>query len=304
VDIQQKQYDEITYKGIRWLLLFVFYLQFLIPVLLELKWDKYTDVPVPEFLLVMSIQLFAVFVPCVVFIYLNNASVKESFKLKNITLLQGVMCAFIGITAQSVASILNVPALIFIKSKTGQFPSSTVPAPQNVGQLLLFLITVAMVPAIFEELLMRGIVLTATQNKGYRASLFIGGLYFALLHNQIESIAGHFFLGVLLCYIVWMTQSVFGGIIAHFCFNSSGMLLHYLTTVKGTAIPWLVSNGFYMGITIASAVLFFLFLGTINRKRVKRNKSQRLKLQLIFSVINFPVMLIVLGYIMFQLVRY
>jgi len=151
---------------------------------------------------------------------------------------------------------------------------------------------------------MRGIVLTTTQGKGYRASLFIGGLYFALLHNQIENIAGHFFIGVVLCYVVWMTQSILGGIITHFSFNSVGVLLAYLTNTKAENIPWLASDGFYLGVTIASFILFFLFIGTINRKRIKRGKSRHLARQLLFSIFNFPIILILLGYIMFQLARY
>ncbi len=180
----------------------------------------------------------------------------------------------------------------------------TIPAPENINRLLFLLVTAALLPAIFEELLMRGILLTATMGNGYRASLFIGGLYFALLHNQVESLAGHFFLGAVLCYIVWMTQSIFGGVIAHFCFNSFGLLLHYLTAVKSADAPILGSNGFYLGVMALSFVLFFLFIGTISRKRVKRNKSKHLIRQMILSVISFPIALIVIGYIMFQFVRF
>lgn len=121
MNITEKQYNEITFKGAKWLLLFVFYLQFLIPVFLESKWVKYTDRPLPEILIIISIQLFAVFVPCLLFIYLNSASVEKSFKLYSISVPHGVMCALIGLTAQSVASVLNIPVLFFIKNKTGIF---------------------------------------------------------------------------------------------------------------------------------------------------------------------------------------
>jgi len=303
VNVTEKRYNDITFRGARWLLLFVFYLQFLIPVLLKTKWSKYTQAPLPEFLTILSIQLFAVFVPCLVFIYLNNADFEKSFKLNTVTVPQGVMCALIGGSAQSVASALNIPILMIIRHKTGQLPDVTTAVPENMRQLLVFLVLIALIPAIFEEVLMRGIVLTTTQQKGYRASLLIGGLYFALLHNQIESIMGHFFLGFVLCYIVWMTESVLGGIIAHFSFNSSGILLNYLTKVKAIGKPWLGSDAFYLMITILSFILFFLLFGTINRKRVRRNRSHKLMRQIIFSVLNLPIILIVLGYIMFQLVR-
>lgn len=298
----ERQYNKITLKGARWLLLFVFYLQFLIPVLLEAKWSKYMQEPVPDYLVMLVIQLFAVFVPSIVFIYLNGANYGETLKLSRLTLPQGIMCAILGITAQSLASVLNVPVLFYIQQKSGMLPGAAVTAPVNITQLLWGFLFVALLPAIFEELLMRGIVLSATQENGYRASLIIGGLYFALIHNQAESIVGHFFLGFLLCYIVWMTQSIWGGVIAHFSFNAFGMTLDYI--IKTKSEHWLGADFFHHTVTVVSIILFFLFWGTINRKRIRRYKSRHLVRQLIFSVFNFPMILVVLGYIMFQLIRY
>lgn len=298
------QYNSITFRGVRWLLLFVFYLQFLVPLVLESKWYKLTDFPMPDYAAMIAIQLFAVAVPCIVFLYLNTANPYESLKLKGISISHGIMCGLIGITAQSVASLLNIPMLMYISSKTGGLPQTAVSTPLDSSQLVTGLIVVALLPALFEEFLMRGIVLTSTQTKGYRSSLIISGLYFALLHNQIENFAGHFFLGFLLCYIVWMTQSVAGGIIAHFSFNAFGMVLDYVTNSKGSENLILGSEVFYWGVTIVSVLLFFLFIGTINRRRLRRNKSHKLIRQLIFSILNLPIILVVLGYILFQFVRY
>lgn len=300
----QQQYNSITLRGVRWLLLFVFYLQFLVPLVLEEKWNKLTQLPMPEYAPMIAIQLFAVFAPCIVFLYLNSANTTETLKLRGISISHGVMCSIIGMTAQSVASVLNIPMLMYISSKTGELPKMAVNTPLDANQLLIGLFVVALIPALFEELLMRGILLTATQSNGYRASLIIGGLYFALLHNQIENFAGLFFLGFLLCYIVWMTQSVFGGIIAHFSFNAFGMVLDYAIKTRGSHNLLLGSEVFHWGVTVVSIILFFMFIGTINRKRLRRNKSHKLIRQLIFSILNLPIILIIFGYILFQFVRF
>ena len=101
-----------------------------------------------------------------------------------------------------------------------------------------------------------------------------------------------------------MTQSVAGGIIAHFSFNAFGMVLDYVTNSKGSENLILGSEVFYWGVTVVSVLLFFLFIGTINRRRLRRNKSHKLIRQLIFSILNLPIILVVLGYILFQFVRY
>ncbi|OQB14593.1 MAG: CAAX amino terminal protease self- immunity [Firmicutes bacterium ADurb.Bin193] len=300
----ETQYNKITLRGARWLLLFVFYLHFLVSEFVKYGWQRIFISPLPEFVSMIAIQIFAVALPCAVFLYLNTANPTKTLKLNPITRGRAVMCVFIGITAQSVASVLNIPMLLFIEEKIGKYPIPIVDTPKNIAGLLVGLLVVAFLPAVFEELLMRGIVLSATEDKGYRASLIMGGLYFALLHNRVEYIAGHFFLGFLLCYIVWMTESIFGGMIAHFAFNAWGMLLYYLITEKSAQYEWLGSGFFHWGVTLFSVLLFFFFVGTIHRRRVRKNKSHRLFLQLVFSVLNFPVIVIVLGYILFQFIRF
>ncbi|MDR0406209.1 MAG: CPBP family intramembrane metalloprotease [Clostridiales bacterium] len=294
----------VTFRGVKWLLLFVFYLQFLVPVFLEWCWSKVSAQPLPEEVYMIAVQLFAVALPCAVFLYLYSAKPPETLGLRKITAEQGVVCVLLGAAAQPLASLLNIPALLYIGAKTGGLPEAAVGTPQNAAQLAIALAVVALLPAIFEELLMRGIVLTATRNNGYRASLLIGGLYFALLHNQAENIAGHLFLGILLCYLVWMTRSVFAGMLAHFSFNAFGMLLDYAVSVKSSAYPFLGGGVFQWSVTAVCAVLFFLLSGTVHRKRIKRNRSRALPLQMIRSLANFPVLLMIGGYILFQYVRY
>jgi membrane protease YdiL (CAAX protease family) len=298
------RFGRVTFRGVRWLLLFVFFLQFLIPYILEIKWPTLFGTDLPETVSILSIQVFAVAIPCIVFLYLNSADYKETLKLKPLNLGRAIMCALIGMTAQSVASVLNIPMLVFVLSRHGSLPELVMDTPQSLWQLLWGALFVAFIPSVFEELLMRGIVLTATQSKGYRASLLIGGLYFALLHNQYESIVGHFFLGFVLCYVVWMTESVVGGIIAHFFFNLSGMVYGYWVNVVSKTSPCVGTEWFHWTVTGVCILLFFLFFGTINRKRVRRNKSRRIALQILGSVFNLPVILIVLGYILFQVARY
>ena len=297
-------YNSVTVRGIRWLLLFVFFLKFLVPTLLEMKWESFFGTPFPDYISILSIQILAVAIPGVVFLYLSTANFKETLKLKPLNFGRGLMCFLIGLTAQSLASVLNVPMLMYVAAKHGELPALAMGTPQTYGELLWGIVFIAFIPAIFEELLMRGIVLSGTQPKGYRASLIIGGLYFALLHNQYENIAGHFFLGFLLCYIVWMTESVYGGIIAHFAFNLSGMLHSFWVNAVADSMPWAASERFHIIITVVSVLLFFLFLGTINRKRVKRNRSAMLWWQIIRAVLNLPVIIIILGYLLFQAVKY
>jgi len=206
----------ISFGGVKWLMLFVFYLQFLVPELIIANWSFVSATEPPKFFLIAMIQLFAVALPCVVYLFLNSAKPNDVFKLNKISKTATFVFVLIGISAQSIASLLNVPVLMLINNKLGIIPTVSVGTPDSPFGLAIGIFVIALMPAIFEECLMRGIVLTATEHIGYRASLFIGGLFFALMHNRIEGFVGIFFLGVVLCYVVWMTGSIFAGMIVHF----------------------------------------------------------------------------------------
>ena len=87
------------------------------------------------------------------------------------------------------------------------------------GQPLVVLIPVlALIPAVGEELICRGILLRSIR----RPVLAIGAsaLAFAALHMDPVHIAGVFPLGVLLAWLGWRTGSIFVPIAAHFANNA------------------------------------------------------------------------------------
>ena len=293
----------ISFGSVKWLLLFVFYLQFLVPELIIDNWSLVSASEPPNYFLIAMIQLFAVALPCAVYMFLNSAKPTDVFKLNKISKTASFVFVLIGISAQSIASLLNIPALMLINSKLGMVPTVSVGTPDSPCGLAIGIFVIALMPAIFEECLMRGIVLTATEHIGYRASLFIGGLFFALLHNRIDGFLGIFFLGVVLCYVVWMTGSIFAGMIVHFSFNAFGMILDYIINSQGLAHPWLSGVIFQSSIILISIIIFSALIGTIKSKKVKRYKTQSLFKELFFAIFNLPMLLVIAGYIMFEYTR-
>jgi len=274
-----------------------------VPELIKANWSFVSAGEVPNYFLIAMVQLLAVALPCVVYMFLNSVKPRDAFKLNKNSKTASLVFVLIGISAQSIASLLNIPALMLINSKLGIVPTVSVGTPDSPSGLAIGIFVVALLPAIFEELLMRGIVLTSTERIGYRASLFIGGLFFALLHNSIEGFLGIFFLGIVLCYVVWMTGSIFAGMIVHFSFNTFGMVLDYIINSQGLAHPWLSGVIFQSSIILISIVVFSILIGTIKSKKVKRNKTRSLFKELFFAIFNLPMLLVVAGYIMFEYTR-
>lgn len=85
--------------------------------------------------------------------------------------------------------------------------------------LVLDIISTAIVPAISEELLFRGLILAALLPYGKKTAVFGSAIMFAIMHQNFAQLIYTFGMGIILAVIVVETKSIWGGIILHFLNN-------------------------------------------------------------------------------------
>lgn len=139
--------------------------------------------------------------------------------------------------------------------------------------LPLVLLSFAILPAVCEEFCFRGYLYRALQPKldGWR-NVFVTGLIFGLFHLvavdtlAIERLAPTTFLGCILGWIRWRTNSLLPGILLHVCHNGLLALLFYYEkqlstqgwgTVPETHLPamWLLSAAAVVGVGLSLIAL-------------------------------------------------
>ncbi len=97
-------------------------------------------------------------------------------------------------------------------------------------ELLLNLLIIALVPAVGEELLFRGVfqkVLSSTL-KNEHVAIWVTAFFFSVMHMQFEGFIPRFLLGAILGYLFSWSRSLWVPIAAHFFFNGIQVLLKYL----------------------------------------------------------------------------
>lgn len=90
------------------------------------------------------------------------------------------------------------------------------------GQLstAFLLVTIALTPAVFEEVLFRGYLLRQAERRmGSRAAIVAVGVAFGLYHLSLAQALPLSVLGVYLCFAVWATGSVWTGVLVHLLNN-------------------------------------------------------------------------------------
>ncbi|MCL2751707.1 MAG: CPBP family intramembrane metalloprotease [Firmicutes bacterium] len=154
---------------------------------------------------------------------------------------------------------------IGFKSKEMSIPLRT------VGQMLFAVFAVAVLPAIFEELVFRGAVFHALKERGGAFAVVVSAAAFALFHGNPDQTVYQFLLGLMLGYAVLRTGSVYAGMIMHFCSNLLAILYEYF----GWKF-WVPSApGLFFGFAVVAAaaglVLIPLLIQLIARPERMRN---------------------------------
>ncbi len=100
----------------------------------------------------------------------------------------------------------------------------------HMGALLFNLLVVAIVPAIGEEVLFRGVVLKIFQEmtKNIHVAVIISAVLFSALHLQFYGFLPRMLLGILLGYLFVITQNMWVPILVHFVNNASSVVIFYL----------------------------------------------------------------------------
>lgn len=142
---------------------------------------------------------------------------KPRGKLSALFIPVGVMLCM---AASSVTGIL-VTLLSSVGVKLSQAEMST---PNTAVEIVLMFISTAVVPALMEELALRGIVLQSLRGYGTLFSMIASSAIFGIMHGNLIQAPFAFAVGMVLGFIVVKTDSIWLGIVIHFINNSVSVL--------------------------------------------------------------------------------
>lgn len=152
----------------------------------------------------------------------------------------------------------------------------------NVGYLILAILLMAVLPAVFEELIFRGIILNGLKGKLNDVyAILISAVMFAFAHGSIEQFVYQFALGVVIGWMVVRTGSLLSGMIVHFLNNAMVLIFSYASQQSGStelsynAWQWVLS----IALVLVACVLIYLiekFYFKHNNRNLCTNSEEQL----------------------------
>lgn len=256
-------------------------------------------------LLLLMTQFYCILFPALFYMIGNKINIKEAIRFNSPGLLPSILIVLISAPAFYAATALN-SIVIYVLQFVGQAPEDMgIPIPQNPSELFLSILVIAVAPSICEEILHRGILLRAYENRGTVKAIVISSIMFGVFHFDITNLFGPILLGLLFGYYVVRTNSIFAGVIAHFMNNFLATILQYLfkDLESDSSAYTLADLGYTLmfGVicTIFVVVLLLCFnLATKGRYNIRESRTS--VLNDVFSIVfHWPVAIVIVLYSIF-----
>ncbi len=177
---------------------------------------------------------------------------------------------FVSIAIGIAVFLVNIYVSTFFNSIIGLFgyksAETATAGTATVGRLFLDLFCTAVLPAICEETLHRGMLLAGNSCFGMTKTIVISGVLFGLLHLNIEQFFYASIIGVFLGYVCFVANSIYPCIIIHFMNNALSVIVSF-ASARGVnfisnIINFFLTNpviGFIMMLLVLTLLLIIIY---------------------------------------------
>lgn len=180
-------------------------------------------------------------------------------------------------------------------------------APESFAGRVIYAVSIAVVPALVEEFSLRGVIMQPLRRYGDWFAIFASSAVFAVLHGNLVQAPFAFIAGIGIGYAVCITNSVWTGVIIHFCNNfysvAVDFLLNDVTDENLLNMIWNFSQFALYAVCIILSVAFVIIRGRKKLNRVPAILSAGEKAKAFFINIPMIVAIIIMLVITAEYVR-
>ena len=222
--------------------------------------------------IVMGSQLFVLLVP-LIGSKIFGVKLRETFRIRSIRPVSLVFIFLIAFCSFPIISLLNVISMFFVENEVAGVAMDMYP-----HGLFLSMLVMAVMPAVGEEVLMRGVIYRSYQRKSPIFALFASAVIFGLIHMNFNQMPYAIFLGIIMVLLIEATDSILSSMFLHFLINGFSTMAGYFTAnivetqVQSTSSPWIVQIMPYVimsAIMVPALIFLMLALFRINGRKIK-----------------------------------
>ncbi len=176
---------------------------------------------IKDIFILSTISSIIVFTIPIIFYIKNNKqdNILSSLNLNKISLRHFIFTIVCTILFMPISSLLSGIGGLFFNNNVADSLFIVYDLPS--WQLLVM---IAITPAIFEEIIMRGLFLSNFKGISIHKVAIINGFFFCLIHQDLQQLLYTFVFGIYFAYLTYYTGTVLAPILSHFVFNATPVL--------------------------------------------------------------------------------
>jgi membrane protease YdiL (CAAX protease family) len=186
----------------------------------------YTGTDIPLTLNLIISQWGMIFVPIALYFLITKSNIKETCLFRKINGVNLLLCFCLITFLSPLLSLLNLISQLFVENQIAEAVIDIVNYPLWISLLLI-----AVTPAVFEEITMRGILINNYRNKTVLTTSLMSGLMFGIFHLNINQFVYAFVMGIVFSIVVHITNSIFASMFMHFIVNASSVVIQKLALI-------------------------------------------------------------------------
>ena len=186
---------------------------------------------IPElyFLIIGSAYSLALFLPSLLYLILTHTSPAQVIPLQKVKLPVAFSCIFLGLGG---CMLSNIPAnYVYSLLEMLGFPqdNTSYSITNDPAVIVLYLLVIAVIPALFEEFIFRGVILSGLKRYGDGTAIIVSALLFSFFHGNFVQYPFAFLTGIIFAWIVLKTNNIWLTVIIHAMNNGFSAFLEILS---------------------------------------------------------------------------
>lgn len=244
---------------------------------------------VAMFYMEIFISVFSAFVPGLFYFLISRRSISDTIKTSYVRQKELWAIVFVGMAVAMVANtaseMIQTNFSFFGLQNTLDMTSKA----NTPLEIVLYIISTAVVPAFAEEFAFRGILMGTLRRFGDAFAIIASAIVFGAMHGNIVQVPFAFILGLVFAYVDCKTNSILPSIIIHFVNNFYAVMLDVLqnTGVFSDRVFMMVYFILIAVFCILGLVSFFLIIRKDKNYFIISDKS-------IQACVNEPTILLTL----------
>ncbi len=174
-------------------------------------------------LVILLLSQFVFMLPTVFYLWENKFNLKEIIRLRPIKISTGFMLVGLMLLLIPAATMVNAISMKF----TTNIIDTTITEIADKYPLAVGVLVVALVPAVLEESVYRGVFFNEYRKVNPRKAIVLSGFLFGLVHMNFNQFIYAFLLGMVFSIVVEVTDSIVSSMVMHFVMNGTSMVTIY-----------------------------------------------------------------------------